>query len=166
MRGNLPGSVARQRWQRSRRRQKATAKDGPVRGRPAIARVLRCSVATMLRLTKRPSDPLRLWSSEHDREPWALRSRLVAYRQRWRTPDDPAIPRVKGWEAIGKCLGVHPETAEKLARREDDPLPVGFSATGRREAYLHAILDWLDGQNRPHGERARRMRAEPARRAA
>lgn len=168
MPGNLPGSVARQRWQRSRRRQKTTAKDGPVRGRCAIARVLRCHPNTLDGLTQRRVDPLRLWSSDHDRTPWALRSRLVAYRQRWQTPDDPAIPRVRGWDAIGQTIGVHPETAERLARRGYDPLPVGFSATGKREAYLHAILDWLDAQNRPHGARRPKVprQVEPARRAA
>lgn len=138
-----------------------------MRGVPAICRVLHCSRRTLYVWMRRDKDPLRLWSSEHDEEPWALRSRLVAYRKRWRTPDDPALPRVRQLAAIGACIGVTADTAAALAKREHDPLPVGFSATGKREAYLHAILDWLDGQNRPH-LRAMMDRAEkkPMRRAA
>lgn len=163
---SLPGTVARQRYRRTRRK-KPTAKDGPVRGASAICRVLRCSRRILYAWMRRPSDPLRLWSTDYESQPWALRSRLVAYRKRWQTPDDPALPRVRGWDAIGACVGVSGEYAALLAKRKNDPLPVGFSATGRREAYLHAILDWLDGQNRPHlRAMAERAEKKPIRRAA
>lgn len=161
---SLPGSVARRRYLRTRRK-KRVPKDGPVRGVDAICRVVQCSRRTLYELMRRPSDPLRLWSTDYESQPWALRSRLVAYRQRWQMPDDPTLPRVRGWEAIGACVGVSGEYAAILAKRRHDPLPVGFSATGKREAYLHAILDWLDGQNRPH-LRAMAERAEKVRRAA
>ena len=121
--------------------------DGIVKGREAIARELRVSLRTMQRWVRRASDPLRLWSSEHDRVPWALRSRLVAYRQR--RQGDPEQPRIVGWAAIAATLGVSVRCAQDLAGREHDPLPVAKSRA-RVWAYAHALLDWLDGQNRPH----------------
>lgn len=141
-----------------------------VRGIPAIAVVLACSRATVRRIARKAPradiGPLRLWSAAHDPMPWSLHERLTMYRRRWRTPDDPSLARVQNWPAIAACLGVNAETAERLARREHDPLPVGFTATGKREAYLHALLDWLDAQSRPHVVRVEERRERAERRAA
>lgn len=117
-----------------------------VRGQKAIAEVLRVSIATVKRWERRPSDPLRLWSSEHDPSPWALRSRLVAYRQR--RLGDLEQPRTEGWVAIAALLGVSVDLAQDLAARPRDPLPV--TRGSRVWAHTHALLDWLDGQHRPH----------------
>lgn len=117
-----------------------------VKGQKAIATVLRVSVSTVKRWERRPVDPLRLWSSAHDPSPWALRSRLVAYRQR--RLEDPEQPRTVGWAAIGALLGVSVDLAQSLASRPRDPLPV--TRGPRVWAHTHALLDWLDGQHRPH----------------
>ena len=131
-----------------------------VRGRRDIAKVLGRSIRTVVRWQHRPSDPLRLWSSDHDPTPWALRSRLVAYRQRRNA--DPDAPRVQSWATIAAMLGprvvgrdgdvrqgVSVDHAQRLAVRAKDPLPTERS--GRRVwAYTYAVLDWVDAQNRPH----------------
>ena len=120
--------------------------DGVVKGRDDICAELRVSWATVRRWQRRPSDPLRLWSSAHDPSPWALRSRLVAYRQR--RLEDPEQPRTVGWASIAALLGVSVDLAQSLASRPRDPLPV--TRGPRVWAHTHALLDWLDGQHRPH----------------
>lgn len=119
-----------------------------VKGQKAIARELRCSIATMKRWQRLPSDPLRLWSSEHDRRPWALRSRLVAYRLR--RQEDPAAVRIVSWAGIAALVVMSVDQAQRLERRQEDPLPVARDPHGGVWAYKDALLDWLDAQNRPH----------------
>lgn len=133
--------------------------DRVIRTEDAIAEVLGCSRSTVVRLARRPVDPLRLWSSDYDRTPWALESRLVWYRRRWKTPDDPEIPRAADWPAIAAKLGVCTKTARALALRPHDPLPVRWTAGGRREAFEHALLDWVDARNRLHVDLMAGLRA-------
>ena len=83
--------------------------DGVVKGQKAIAAVLRVSVSTVKRWERLPVDRLRLWDCEHDPSPWALRSRLVAYRQR--RLEDPEQPRTVGWASIAALLGVSVDLA-------------------------------------------------------
>lgn len=128
--------------------------DETVRGIKSVAEVLGCSPATVYELLARPSDPLRLFSADHDRSPWAPRSRLVAFRRRWRSPEDlPEADRVSGWVAVAQLVGTSVRLAQTLADREVDPLPVLRTRTGRVFAIREALLDWLDGQNRPHRSR-------------
>lgn len=149
--------------------------DDAVRGVKSLCALLGCSRGTLYALRRRRTDPLRLWSAEHDPTPWQTRSRLVAFRRRWRNPGDPALAssRVDGWLAIAKELpgprGGHMsvDLAQKLAARDEDPLPVSRTRQGRPFAYREALLDWLDGQTRHHGHRSalvtekkRRNRAE------
>ncbi len=136
--------------------------DDAVRGVKSLCALLGCSRGTLYALRRRRTDPLRLWSAEHDPTPWQTRSRLLAFRRRWRSPGDPALAssRVDGWLAIAKELpgprGGHMsvDLAQKLAHRDEDPLPVRRTRQGRPFAYREALLDWLDGQTRHHGNRS------------
>jgi hypothetical protein len=144
--------------------------DETVRGIKSVAEVLGCSPATVYELLARPSDPLRLFSADHDRSPWAPRSRLVAFRRRWRSAENlPEADRVSGWVAVAQLVGTSVRLAQTLADREVDPLPVLRTRTGRVFAIREALLDWLDGQNRPHRSRfvaARKRGAGSARERA
>jgi hypothetical protein len=125
-----------------------------VKGIKSVAGVLGCSPATVYELLARPSDPLRLFSADHDRSPWQLRSRLVAFRRRWQSPESiPEADRVSGWVAVARIIGTSVRLAQTLADRKADPLPVLRTRTGRVFAIREALLDWLDGQNRPHRSR-------------
>ncbi len=134
--------------------------DEAVRGVKSLCVLLGCTHRTLYALAARPVDPLRLWSAAHDPTPWQLRSRLVAFRRRWRTPEDPALvsSRLLGWMRIAGALPgprggrMSLATARRLAEREVDPLPVHRTREGKPYAYREALLDWLDWQTRRHGE--------------
>jgi hypothetical protein len=123
-----------------------------IQGLRAVAHVLGCSVATVKRLLRRKRDPLRLLRADHEREPWHLRSRLLAFRRRWRTPEDAELLAtvLEGWLRIAKVARVTVRQAQELARREVDPLPVWYTRTGRARALPCALRDWYDGQQRQH----------------
>lgn len=147
--------------------------DERVRGLRAVARVLGCSVATVGRLLRRPRDPLRLLRAEYEREPWHLRSRLLAFRRRYRAkrdergaPMDPELlaTAVSGWIRIARIARVTVQQAQDLARREVDPLPVWYTRTGRVRALPCAVRDWYDAQPRQHVDllaEGMRSEAEP-----
>jgi hypothetical protein len=143
-----------------------------VQGLKAIAEVLGCSVATVQRLLRRPFDPvrfrcgpLRLLRADYEREPWYPRSRLLAFRRRWQTPDDPALLAtvVEGWVRVARIARVSVDLAQALAAREVDPLPVWYTRTGRVRALPCALRDWYDAHHGPHIEPGQEMRsgAEP-----
>jgi hypothetical protein len=89
----------------------------------------------------------------------------VAFRRRWRSAENlPEADRVSGWVAVAQLVGTSVRLAQTLADREADPLPVLRTRTGRVFAIREALLDWLDGQNRPHRSRfvAARKRGAPS----
>jgi hypothetical protein len=140
-----------------------------VTGLKAIAKILGCSVATVQRLLRRPYDrerfrcgPLRLMRARHEREPWYPRARLLAFRRRWRTPDDPALLAtvVEGWVRVARIARVSVDLAQELATREVDPLPVWYTRTGRVRALPCALRDWYDAQHQPHIEPVDLVRSE------
>ncbi len=52
---------------------------------------------------------------------------------------DPNTEQVWGWKSIAAVLGRSVDTAQRLARRNEDPLPV-FNELGQWGAYVAAIL--------------------------
>lgn len=142
-----------------------------VQGLKAVAAVLGCSVDTVERLLRQPVDPLRLLRARHEREPWNLRSRLLAYRKRrnsrrdrWGNPLDPELLAtvLDGWIRIARLVRVSVDQAQELARREVDPLPVWYTRAGRVRALPCAVRDWYDAQHRQHVDPAEvRSGAEP-----
>lgn len=130
-------------------------------GLPSIATVLRSTPSTVRRWarsggvdTKRQFDPLRLLRhpSYSNGVPIQRRERLEAWRVRtWGSEEERAALRVlMGWREIAEMAEVDIDTAQALAARACDPLPVQpkrrfNQATGQYEvwAYADAIRDWL-----------------------
>lgn len=72
---------------------------------------------------------------------------------------DPQI--VEGWKRIAEILEVHPNTAQRWARQNVDPLPVRVNAKGVY-AWVAALRSWVDRQDKSlqAEEELRALRAE------